>query len=51
METREKKKKKECHCVGQPWCKVINGIRSVLIYHHIFSHMETVNKRNGTDEE
>jgi hypothetical protein len=51
MEVKRKKMKKECHCEGQPWNKVINGIHSVLIYHHLFSHIETVNEKNGTDEE
>jgi len=49
MEIRHKKK--ECHCVGQPWHKVISGIRSILIYHHLFSHIGTVNEWNATDKE
>jgi hypothetical protein len=50
METTHKKKK-ECHCVGQPWHKVIDGIRSVLIYHHLFFRIESVIEENGTDKE
>lgn len=50
-ERRDKEEKKECHCVGQPWNKVINGIRSVLIYHHLFFHIGTVKERNSTDKE
>ena len=42
---RKKTEEKNVIGMGQPWCKVVSGIRSVLTYHQRFFHMELSMKK------